>query len=213
MLLEAVMTSEITYRPATAADSDLLADIELGDEQQVTTQVAMRLYGIARFEVAKALFRTTWRAANNWRLSQIAMAGSETVGVIQTGSSSMKVTPQLVLAALRALGPIAVLRLPWRLRVERRVSPTNPPGAFIVAELHVVPAWRGRGIGQAMLEHAEREARARGHREMALHTLTNNPARRLYGRFGFRVAQTCVDEEFRRLTGADGNVLMVKDLS
>jgi ribosomal protein S18 acetylase RimI-like enzyme len=207
------MTSEITYRAATADDSDLLADIELGDEQQVTTQVAMRLYGIERFDVARALFRMTWRAADNWRRSQIAMEGPEPVGVIQTGSSSMKLTPQIVLAALRALGPGALLRLPWRLRLERRVSPMNPPDAFIVAELHVAPASRGRGIGQAMLEHAESEAREGGYRRLALHTLTNNPARRLYERFGFRVAQTCVDDEFRRLTGSDGNVLMVKDLS
>jgi ribosomal protein S18 acetylase RimI-like enzyme len=210
---EAVMTSEITYRRATAADSDLLADIVLGEEQQVTTQVAMRLYGINRFDVARALFRTTWRAGDNWRLSEIAMEASEPVGVIQVGSSSMKVTPQVVLAVLRALGPRALARLPHRMHIQRRVSPAKPPGAFVVAELHVAPEWRGRGAGQAMLEHAESEAREGQYREMALHTLTNNPARRLYERFGFRVVETCVDDEFRRLTGSDGNLLMIKDLS
>lgn len=64
-----------------------------------------------------------------------------------------------------------------------------------------------------MLAHAEADARGRGFDEMALHTLTNNPARRLYERCGFSVVETRVDPDFRRLTGADGNVLLVKALA
>ena len=207
------MTVNLTFRPATVAESDLLADMVLGDEQQVTTQVAMRLYGIERLDVARALFRVTWRAAENWQRSVIASRESEPVGMIQTGMSSMKVTPGLALAALRALGPGALLRLPGRLRIQRRVSPAKPPGAYVVAELHVAPASRGQGIGEAMLAHAEADARGRGFDEMALHTLTNNPARRLYERCGFSVVETRVDPDFRRLTGADGNVLLVKALA
>lgn len=207
------MTANLTFRPATVAESDLLADMVLGDEQQVTTQVAMRLYGIERLDVARALFRVTWRSAENWRRSVIASRESEPVGMIQTGTSSMKVTPWLALAALRALGPIAWLRLPSRLRIQRRVSPAKPPGAYVVAELHVAHRLRGQGIGAAMLTHAEADARDRGFRQMALHTLTSNPARQLYERCGFRIAGTCVDPEFRRMTGADGNILLVKTLA
>lgn len=207
-----VKASNITCRPAIAADSDLLADIVLGSDQQITTQVAMRLYGIERLDVARSLFRTVWRAADNWKLSVVAERGSEPVAELQTGGSSMQVTPGVVVAALRALGPVALLRLPRRLRLQRRVSPAKPPGAYVVAELHVAPEWRGKSIGQAMLTYAEIEARERGCREMALHTLTNNPARRLYERSGFRAVRTCVDADFRRLTGADGNILLVKEL-
>ena len=207
------MTANLTYRPAIATDSDLLADVVFGDEHQVTTQVAMRLYGIERPAAARTLFRVTWRAAENWRRSVIAARESEPVGMIQTGTSSMKVTPGLALAALRALGPVASLRLPHRLRIQRRVSPAKPPGAYVVAELHVAPASRGQGIGEMMLAHAEADARERDCREMALHTLTNNPARRLYERCGFRIVETCVDPEFRRITGADGNILLVKTLA
>jgi hypothetical protein len=47
---------------------------------------------------------------------------------------------------------------------------------------------------------------------MALTTLTTNPARRLYERFGFEVSGEATDPEFERLTGAAGNVLYVKRL-
>jgi len=190
----------------------LLADLVLGEEQQVTTQVAMRLYGIERFDLARALFRVSWRGAENWRLSVIAEQGSEAVGMLQTGMSSIKVTPAVVWGLLRALGPVALLRLPRRLRIQRRVSPAKPPGAYVVAEVHVAPAFRGHGFGEAILEYAEADARRRGFREMALHTLTINPARRLYERCGFEVTETRVDAEFRRITGADGNILLVKQL-
>ena len=205
--------TELTFRPASAADSDLLADLVVGDERQVTTQVAMRLYGIERLDVARALFRITWRGAENWRRSVIAEQGFEPVGMIQTGMSSMKVTSGLVFAALRGLGPVALLRLPRRLRIQRRVSPAKPPGAYVVAELHVAPASRGQGLGGAMLKHAEEDARERGFHEMALHTLTINPARGLYERCGFKTTDTCIDPEFRRITGADGNILLVKALA
>jgi ribosomal protein S18 acetylase RimI-like enzyme len=47
---------------------------------------------------------------------------------------------------------------------------------------------------------------------MALHTLTTNPAQHFYQRCGFEVVATLVDSEFERVTGAKGNVLMVKRL-
>jgi hypothetical protein len=43
-------------------------------------------------------------------------------------------------------------------------------------------------------------------------TLTTNPARRLYERFGFAVTTVRTDPELRRITGADGQLLMVKRL-
>ena len=63
-----------------------------------------------------------------------------------------------------------------------------------------------------MLAYAEAQARARGAQRMALHTLTTNPAQRLYERNGFRVVETATNAEFERLTGVAGNVLMVKEL-
>jgi putative acetyltransferase len=55
--------------------------------------------------------------------------------------------------------------------------------------MHTVSAWRGRGIGAAMLEFLLAEAAARGCERVSLETGTMAsyaPARRLYARAGFR---------------------------
>jgi ribosomal protein S18 acetylase RimI-like enzyme len=47
---------------------------------------------------------------------------------------------------------------------------------------------------------------------MALTTTTENPARHLYERHGFRVVETRTDPAYERYTGIEGRHRMVKDL-
>lgn len=63
------------------------------------------------------------------------------------------------------------------------------PGVCLITLLAVAPEARGRGIGGALLAHAEAEARRDGLARLALDVIENNPARRLYERHGFRVTQ------------------------
>jgi ribosomal protein S18 acetylase RimI-like enzyme len=56
---------------------------------------------------------------------------------------------------------------------------------FLVLDIALLPAWRGRGIGGALLEALIAEADACG-RAVTLHVERFNPARRLYDRLGFR---------------------------
>jgi RimJ/RimL family protein N-acetyltransferase len=57
----------------------------------------------------------------------------------------------------------------------------------------VAPAWRGRGVGSALVAAALDAARAKGAHKVTLQVWPHNgPARRLYRRFGF------VEEGFRR---------------
>jgi ribosomal protein S18 acetylase RimI-like enzyme len=76
----------------------------------------------------------------------------------------------------------------------------------------VDPTSRNKGIGGALLDHAEAAARAGGYRLMSLTTSMANPARRLYERHGFRVVETRTDADYKRYTGIDGRHLMVKEL-
>jgi ribosomal protein S18 acetylase RimI-like enzyme len=64
-----------------------------------------------------------------------------------------------------------------------------------------------------LLDHAEAEARAGGIQVMSLTTTTDNPARRLYERHGFRIVETLTDDVYRRYTGIDGRYSMVKELT
>ena len=87
-----------------------------------------------------------------------------------------------------------------------------PAGSYYIAEIDVDPDWRNRGIGGALLDYAEAEARAAGYTVMSLTTTTINPARRLYERHGFRVVETKTDAAYERYTGIQGRHLMVKEL-
>ena len=53
-----------------------------------------------------------------------------------------------------------------------------------IGRMAVLPAWRGTGVGAAMLTALVEEARRRGVREVHLHAQTR--ARRFYERHGFR---------------------------
>ena len=202
-----------TFRPAAAADSDILADLVMGEPQQETTRVAMRLFGLQDFEAARQLLRVAWRAAENWRRSTVAELEHTPVGMLQSGGSSFRVTPSLVLSVLRGLPLTTLLRMPGRLRLQRKLVPPKPPGAYVIAEIHVAAEFRGRRLGEAILAYAQEDALSGGFGEMALHTLTTNPAQHLYKRYGFDEVARRVDPEFERITGAEGNVLMVKRLT
>lgn len=69
-----------------------------------------------------------------------------------------------------------------------------------LVDVALLPAWRGRGIGTAVLRELQDEA-ARTQRRVALFVAAGNPAARLYARLGFRaVAEDALgcDLEWRR---------------
>jgi ribosomal protein S18 acetylase RimI-like enzyme len=55
-----------------------------------------------------------------------------------------------------------------------------------IQDIYVEPGWRGRGIGAALLGCVAALAIERGSPLVELTVRENNPARRLYGRLGFR---------------------------
>lgn len=57
---------------------------------------------------------------------------------------------------------------------------------WLLVDIGLLPAWRGKGIGRALLENVQQEARVSGAASIRLHVAQNNPAaRRLYERSGF----------------------------
>jgi ribosomal protein S18 acetylase RimI-like enzyme len=61
------------------------------------------------------------------------------------------------------------------------------PGDIRIMDIALVPAFRRRGIGTALLRALIAEGDESG-RKLSIHVETNNPARMLYERLGFRVA-------------------------
>ncbi|WP_185267175.1 GNAT family N-acetyltransferase [Halopseudomonas xiamenensis] len=60
------------------------------------------------------------------------------------------------------------------------------PTTYNLMDLSLLPAWRGRGIGSHLLSLLVREADA-ADRSIRLYVEPDNPARRLYERFGFTI--------------------------
>jgi len=84
---------------------------------------------------------------------------------------------------------------------------------LMIAGLAVDPALQRQGVGRALLEAAEAEARARGARRLTLRVLARNDgARRLYERAGF-VVEGVLREEFLLDGDYVDDVLMALDLT
>ena len=64
--------------------------------------------------------------------------------------------------------------------------PPNQPHRAEIAKLLVEPASRGRGVGQMLMEHAERETLERGRNLLVLDTALGGAGERLYRRMGYQ---------------------------
>jgi ribosomal protein S18 acetylase RimI-like enzyme len=202
----------LTFRRATPADTDRIAEIIHGDPGQETVRMC------GSVERARAMGYELVRipgSAQGWDRSVVGELDSEVVVVLQAGQQigGISVTPTLALQAIRILGPLDAIRLLPKIGAQSRVNAKGPADAYYITELHVHPQHRNRGIGRAALDYAEAEARQRGHSQMTLLVTTVNPARRLYERHGFRVVETRTDPAYERYTGIPGRHLMAKDLT
>ncbi|MEX2245622.1 MAG: GNAT family N-acetyltransferase [Dehalococcoidia bacterium] len=206
----------LTIRRATAGDADRI-DAIVNDPPGAEAigaaggdPVAARRFGSAVFRmgVSPVLARTF-----------VAEIDGRVVGMMDAGADAeaVRIGPALILKmlghALRIFGPVRAFRAVPAVRARSRIDFAHVAGSYYIAELDVDPGYRNRGIGGALLAHAEAEARRAGVRRMSLTTTITNPARRLYERNGYRVAGTKTDAEYERITGVPGRVLMVKELT
>jgi ribosomal protein S18 acetylase RimI-like enzyme len=78
-------------------------------------------------------------------------------------------------------------------------------GDWMVEHVATLSAYRGRGLVQALIDHALAAGRAAGFNRASISFLIGNePAERCYARAGFVLAQEKRDPEFEALTGAQG---------
>jgi ribosomal protein S18 acetylase RimI-like enzyme len=201
----------LVIRKAVASDLDRIATI-------INDPPGQEAVGIAGCVEAARDIGMAWvrlpDSPQGWPRTVAGELDGRVVAVLQGGppTGELKITPRIAWLAFRILGVSLIAALP-RLRARQRVQVEAPAGSYYIAELDVDVDCRNRGIGGALLDYAEAEARKLGHARMALSTTTSNPARHLYERHGFRVVETKTDPSYERITGIQGRHLMVKELS
>lgn len=202
---------DLTLRPATPADVAAIGEAfgeEPSEEQLAVAGDAARA---RRFRQLMLRQLTSGEALQR---TSVAVVDGRAVGFLQAGiEAGERISPRLAWGVLRIFGLRGIRGFLQRDRLRANVHLQSPPATFHIAEVHVRKEVRGLGVGAALLADAERQAKAAGAARMSLTTATNNPARRLYERFGFRVEREATDVAYEALTGVPGRVLMVKPLT
>ncbi len=67
------------------------------------------------------------------------------------------------------------------------ISLSRDAHALFIREVHLLPAYRGQGVGHWVLEQVVRQAHSERLPRVRLMVFKDNPAQRLYGRHGFEV--------------------------
>ena len=132
--------------------------------------------------------------------------------------------PAAALCAMPAVGTIAAARsafaevvdetglsAPELSAISRRGAYTancwvqGGDGDWLIEHVATVPAYRGRGLVQALIDHALAAGRAAGFERASISFLIGNEAaERCYAKAGFALAEEKRDPAFEALTGAPG---------
>ena len=138
--------------------------------------------------------------------------GPQALLIAIPGREVQQLTWGLLAAMIAEVGPATGVRfasrwLPFLMRAEAAHD------ELYIDTLSVADAWRGRGVGGALLAEAERRACAMGLHACSLSVdLTNPDAQRLYERHGYRVQRTFRSSRYARAADYPGFHHMRKPL-
>ncbi len=138
----------------------------------------------------------------------VALIGGQVVGIAGFNQGRRRLTRWAYGPFIRAFGLPRGLIKGTLIRFDHRVQ---TPGQLLMDGLAVDAAYRGQGIGTALLEAVCAYAREHGYTSVRLDVVDTNPrARALYERFGFAPTRTHNVEVARRFIGFGRYTTMVK---
>ncbi|MEM6619465.1 MAG: GNAT family N-acetyltransferase [Pseudomonadota bacterium] len=86
------------------------------------------------------------------------------------------------------------------------------PASWYVMDISVIPSLRGRGIGRALMEEAQRAAQAAGSQVLTLDVAEAIPAVQFYQRLGFVIIKRSQDAHLYRFHGVGPHLHMARQL-
>ena len=204
-----------TLRPAAPADAGAIGVLL----REAGGPIADPVFGSGESEVTiRNMTRLARRGGGlfSWDITTVAEVDGRVVGICSAlaGHEVRRRLRSTIWSVFRVYGIIGMFRLSGRLSALRRGSPEVPEDDYQVVNVAVMPEFRNRGIGRALLESAHRTAAVAGAARCSLTVIIeNSDAQRLYDSLGYRSVDDSVDDRLRRLTGVSGLRLMTREIS
>jgi ribosomal protein S18 acetylase RimI-like enzyme len=200
---------DLTVRHAGAHDAERLASLMFSAPSREAVAMAGSARAAERFQAN--LFRNALQTGSSTII--VAEAASGLAGLAEVSQDDDTPSfPTVARAAVAAMGLGGALRAAGRWSARLKVNLSGPEGSVHLVELQVAPDLRNRGIGGFLLARVDEHAIARNATHVSLTTATDNPARGLYERNGYRLMDEKTNARYERITGSAGRVLLVKPL-
>lgn len=200
---------DLRARHADAGDAERLASLMFVAPGREPVAMAGSASAAERFQVR--LLRRAIQTGTSIVIVAETPSGPAGFAEVSQGAETPSLRT-LVPAAVAAMGVAGALRAAWRSSARRKVDLAVPEGGVHLVELQVAPDQRNRGIGAFLLARVDEYAISQHAAHVSLTTATDNPARGLYERNGYRLIDQRTNARYERLTGSAGRVLMVKPL-
>ncbi|MCP3385628.1 GNAT family N-acetyltransferase [Bradyrhizobium sp. CCGUVB4N] len=203
----------MTIRSARPEDADFIAGIILSSMRGYRSRgwfdVAL---GWPESQCLDFIARvTTARTVSMWHVSQFLVAEIDgkpvaalcAVPAANTGLSAWRAVEEVGFATGLSASELDAIR--QRAAYTRACWVQGGEGDWMIEHVATDPAYRGRGLVQALIAHALEKGRAAGFARATISFLIGNePAERAYARAGFVLAEEKRDPAFEAIVGAPG---------
>ncbi|WFU71713.1 GNAT family N-acetyltransferase [Bradyrhizobium sp. CB2312] len=158
---------------------------------------------IARVAVARAV--SMWHVSQFWIAEVDGKPGAAlcSVPAAGTGPAAWRAIEEVASATGLPASELAAIR--QRGTYTRACWVQGGEGDWMIEHVATDPAYRGRGLVQALIAHALDQGRAAGFKRTTISFLIGNmPAERAYAKAGFAFAEEKRDPAFEAIIGAPG---------
>jgi ribosomal protein S18 acetylase RimI-like enzyme len=182
--------SSVSLRPAVPFDANAASALIYETMPTLGEYLFGQPDAEGTIRVLAVLFREPGHLLS-YQFSTLAEAAGKIVGIAQSLPSAdlAKATARMVRVCGKCFGLRSALRLAWR-GFPLAFEPDAEPGEWYVNTLAVASSRRNRGVGRALLENAERQARERSLPVCSLSVMLHNTgAKKFYEQVGYRAVR------------------------